>query len=92
MARVITLNNARTQSIETAVEELSKKDSITMTEVREFMDDLVSQKIPTGEKAKYWAKNGLLQTQKAHSYFKNYFNILKSVTLLDRLQQSVFSY
>lgn len=56
--RRITVNNARTQSIETAVEELSKRDSITMTEVREFMDDLVSQKIPTGEKAKYTDPNG----------------------------------
>ena len=56
--KTITVNNARTQSIETAVEELSKRDSITMTEVREFMDDLVSQKIPTGEKAKYTDPNG----------------------------------
>lgn len=58
MSKAITINNARTQSIETAVEELSKRDSITMTEVREFMDDLVSQKIPTGEKKKFTDPNG----------------------------------
>lgn len=56
--RNITVNNARTQSIETAVELLSLRDSVTMTDVREFMDDLVSQKIPTGEKAKYTDPNG----------------------------------
>ena len=47
--RKINASNARTQCIEIAVEMLSKRDSITMTDVREFMDDLVSTKIVGGK-------------------------------------------
>lgn len=58
MLEEITVNTARTQSIEHAVSELSKRESVTMTDVREFMDVLVSKKILTGKKAKYTDPNG----------------------------------
>lgn len=54
----INTNNARTQTIEAAVEELSKRDSITMTDVREFLDIFTLRKVPNGKKAKYTDPNG----------------------------------
>ncbi len=77
MLNNITPNNARTQSIEAAVSELSKRESITMTDVREFMDTLVSTKISTGKKAKYTDPNGEECEYEVKAPISKYYNYVK---------------
>lgn len=86
----ITPNNARTQSIETAVSELSKRESITMTDVREFMDNLVSTKIPTGKKAKYTDPNGEECEYEVKAPISKYYKYVKDEKeIYSRTQQNI---
>lgn len=77
MLEEITVNTARTQSIEHAVSELSKRESVTMTDVREFMDVLVSKKILTGEKAKYTDPNGEEHEYEVKAPISDFYNYVK---------------
>lgn len=77
MIKDITIYNARTQSIELAVSELSKRESITMTDVREYMDTLVSNKIKTGKKATYVDPNGEEHEYEVKAPISKYYNYVK---------------
>ena len=54
----ITLQNARTETIETAVQQLSNNENLTITDVRRFLDIFTTKEISTGIIKQFKLPNG----------------------------------